>query len=189
MPIPLGILAVAGAGGGALTNDYFLLSSTILTGNQASITFSSINQTYKHLQIRMTGRTDRASDNDTLFIRFNNNTSGYRAHFLMGDGSTVTSADRGTGLTRIDIQGAFTGNTSVASNFGAAVIDILDYANTNKNTTVRYFGGLHNTSGTNRYISLASGLWNNTAAVTEILIDKNASNFVSGTRVSLYGIR
>ena len=179
-----GILAASGAGAAAA---YEHIQSYVLTGNQATVTFSSIDQTYKHLQIRYVARTDRGSDNDTLYLRLNNNATGYRAHFLMGDGSSVTSGDRGSGLTRVDIQGAFTGSTSVTANFGAGIIDILDYASSSKNTTVRFLGGIHNSG--NKYISLASGLWNNTAAVNEILLDKVATNFVSGSRFSLYGIK
>ena len=52
MPIPIGVLAQAGAGSAALTNDYFLIQTVEANTNTSSVTFSNIPQTYKHLQIR-----------------------------------------------------------------------------------------------------------------------------------------
>jgi hypothetical protein len=67
------------------------------------------------------------------------------------------------------------------------VIDILDYANVNKYTTIRVLGGADlNGSGA---INLVSGLWMNTAAVTSFLISADSGNLAQYSSFALYGIK
>lgn len=170
----IGFWAAAGAGGAA--GAYELISSTILTGTSTSITFSSIPSTYKHLQVRMVaGGVGVANIN-----KFNSDTgSNYTFHRLLGDAGAVQS-------------GAVPGQTffwtpalSTTSNiFGAVIIDILDYASSSKNTTVRMFGGVPEGTG---QVALNSGVWLNTAALTQFSIE--GSTFSVGSRFSLYGVK
>jgi len=66
------------------------------------------------------------------------------------------------------------------------VLDILDAYSTTKNKTIRSLSGM--TGGANN-LQLYSGLWNNTAAISSLNIFPGATNFVAGSRFSLYGIR
>jgi hypothetical protein len=54
---------------------YELITSTILTSNEPSVTFESLNEyasEYKHLQLRMITKTTVASQNNTtVLFRFN----------------------------------------------------------------------------------------------------------------------
>jgi hypothetical protein len=68
-----------------------------------------------------------------------------------------------------------------------SVIDILDYANTNKNTTVRTLQG-RDTNGTG-ILALNSGAWYNTAAVTSITLAARVYNPTSISSFALYGIK
>ena len=171
------------------TGDYESIA-TVLVGSAgaSTVTFSNIPQTYKHLQIRAIGRTDRALTIDGFRIQFNNTTTTaqYRSHFLGGNGSSAFSGDEGN--TAGVINQRFSGATSTASMFGASVIDILDYTNTNKYKTVRCLGGTdQNGSGE---VYLTSGVWMNTAAVNEIDIVPNiGTNFVQYSSFALYGIQ
>lgn len=192
MPIPLGILAVAGAGaaGGA---GYELIQTTVLGSNTATVTFSNINTytQYEHLQLRITARSDRNSDQDTLNIRLNNDSSTtYRTHILKGTGSAVESTtETFTGsFLALKIPDA----TQGANIYAAAVIDLLDFSNASKNTTMRLFGGYDNTAfvGLPEDIVLKSGLYPSAAAITQIsFLSATGSNFVAGSRFSLYGIK
>ena len=57
------------------------------TGSNSTLTFSSIPQTYKHLQIRVMSRGNAATDQDNLLIRFNGDTgSNYNSHYVFGTG-------------------------------------------------------------------------------------------------------
>lgn len=172
----------------ALDNNFMEPIATVLVGASGSnvITFSDIPQTYKHLQIRAIARDNGGSGEDDYAIRLNGDTgTNYAYHYLMGNGvSASTSA--GTSSSRIM---ALRLSTAVQNDgFGGLIVDILDYANTNKYKTVRALGGYEvNSSGT---IALSSGLWMNTDAVTSISIrNDRAVNFLQNSRFSLYGIK
>jgi hypothetical protein len=183
------MLILAGVGTAPITGSYESIATTVVgSGGQATITFASIPATYSHLQIRAIGRTDRASTLDGFRIQFNNitTTAQYRSHFLGGNGSTAFSGDELN--TAGVVNQRFSGASSTASMFGASVIDILDYADTNKNKTVRCLGGTdQNGSGE---VYLTSGVWMNTAAISEIDIVPNiGTNFSQYSSFALYGIK
>jgi hypothetical protein len=175
---------------------YDLLATEILTGSQASVTFSSLGDyagTYQHLQIRAVARSDRASANqDTLVMDFNGDSSNsYSSHQLTGDGSAVTSSAQ---TTRANMYlPAVAAASSATSAFGAMTIDILDPFETSKNTTMRARGSgsfAGSGGGPGTYAVLASGLYFKTDSITSLKLDQLVgSNFVSGSRFSLYGLK
>jgi hypothetical protein len=188
MPIPLGVLAVAGAGGGAAANSFDLLETTLISTNTASVTFSSLGSysAYKHLQIRMTVRGNRNSTIGDIRARFNADSgSNYAFHRLLADPPSVIS-QANTSQTFIRF-GTFVGNNGTANVFSASVVDILDFGSSSKNTTIRSLDGFKDSSSFP--IGLYSGFWNNTNAVTSIELYPESDSFVSGTRMSLYGIK
>jgi hypothetical protein len=170
-------------------SDYDLLETEILTGSQATVTFSSLNSTYgadyQHLQIRGVWRTDRAGQPvDTASFKLNS-ASSFTSHALTGNGSTVTSnADVSQAVAYMGVYTAATGQSTGI--FSAWVMDILDPFNTSKNTTTRVLFGLSG-SATNA-IQLQSQLWPSTTAVDSITFDA-IGNFIAGSRLSLYGLK
>ena len=115
MPIPLGILAVAGAGAAGGGGAFDLLETTVLGSDTASVTFSNLNtySAYKHLQIRLVARSTNASASRSVRIQFNGDTaSNYAYHYLLGDGSSVSS-DASTSQTST-AHGRIEGNTRVS---------------------------------------------------------------------------
>jgi hypothetical protein len=185
--IPLGILATTA--GGAAAGSYELISSTILTSTTDNITFSSIPQTYKHLQIRATPRkaTSAGTGAFSLDIRLNGNTgSVYSYHDMTGNATSVVSNGFGT-QNQIRFDASIPSNSQSAGIFGATIIDILDYASTSKYKTLR---GLAGYAGSSYRIGLKSGLYQATTAVSSIvLFDYDyATGFLAGSRFSLYGI-
>ena len=187
MLIPFGVFSAAGAGGGGGgAGDYELISTTILGTAAASVTFTNGSwSTYKHLQVRFTARHTSGSTSTTVLARLNNNTgANYAWHRLRGNGSAVSSAGT-SGETSLEITQA-PGAGSAANIFSAGVIDILDFASTTKNTTLRTLAGY---PGTESYVTLNSGLFNNTAAVTDVSLISNGTSFAIGSRFSLYGIK
>lgn len=161
--------------------DYESIATGNPNGSQSNITFSSIPSTYKHLQIR--GIASNSTTDQWSFISFNGNltASNYYSHDLAGNGSTVTaSALSGTSL------GAYAFVTSNNAAYGAFVIDILDYNDTNKNKTIRILSGRDlNGSGE---VRITSGVFLSTAAITSIAINAS-NNWRSGSQFALYGIR
>jgi hypothetical protein len=73
--------------------------------------------------------------------------------------------------------------------YGVFVIDILDYTNTNKYTTViTLIGQNQYSSGTGANITLTSGNWRNTAAITSINFTTTLT-LAQYTQLALYGIK
>lgn len=181
MPFGLGFFAVAGAGAAGA---FDLLETQVLTGSQASVTFSSLSQysgTYKHLQIRMVGTS--ATEGGSIFVRFNGDTAAnYAYHFLYGSGSQVLSGNgtsTNVGTLAFGIAGM---STTVPF---SAVMDIQDAFLTTKNKVTRTLSGRVSSPFE---VELASGVWLNTNAISSIVISPTAS-FATNSRFSLYGIK
>ena len=178
----LGILNSQAAGGGAGAFD--LLETTTLATSASSVTFSGLGaySDYKHLQIRMVAKMSSTTESYAV-LGFNGVTGNYAIHRLEGDGSTVIStADTGPSRQWIGYL-PLSSDTGV---FASAVIDILDFSSSSKNTTSRSFFGLNKAYSR---IALNSGLFKQTDAVTAVNIHTNSSSFGIGSRFSLYGVK
>jgi hypothetical protein len=187
MLIPLGFLA----GSGGVEGDYELIASEILGASQASVTFSSLgtySSTYKHLQIRAVARdTSVGTGTDEYNVVLNGDTgSNYASHRLAGFGSSVSSSAF-TSQQWIRA-GWVSRNGNSTGIFSPVVIDITDAFSSTKNTTTRAFNG-NASAGPSQEIVLFSGLWNNTASITSILLRPDNGIFLTGSRFSLYGIK
>lgn len=165
---------------------------TVGSGGSSTVTFSSIPQTYKHLQIRMIGRSSRSVGAEGAWFYFNGDTSSttnYVRHVLEGDGASVTasaSAPTAGGTAPYYISGA----TALSNTFGVGVADILDYTDTNKYKTIRVLTGL-DVNGSGGAVRLLSGFWKlNTNAITSITFDtQGGGNFAQYSSFALYGIK
>lgn len=158
--------------------------ATLTPTSGTSVTFSSIPQTYKHLQLRVTAHT--ASDGISLGLQFNGSTtSNYTGHILYGNGTTTaTIANVNDPQLTINAIGMSTANIS-----GVGIIDIIDYASTSKNKTMNSFAGVNTNTGFTR-ISLISGFWPSTAAINSItILSLGGYAYQSGTSFALYGIK
>lgn len=170
----------------AAAGSYDLLESTVLTSSASSVSFTGLGSysDYKHLQIRAVVKNSGASENN-LGFRLNSDTgSNYASHRLYGNGSSVIS----NGASNIDKMLYLTmpDSTDASNIFGCAVIDVLDFSSSTKNTTFRWLWGMN---GTDTHVGLGSGLWNNTNAVTSVSVFPFSDNFVSGSRFSLMGVK
>jgi hypothetical protein len=158
-------------------------TTTVGSGGQATVSFTSIPGTYKHLQVRISGNSSGA---DNASFVFNSDTgNNYTRHRLVGNGSAAQAAGGG-GLPAwyVFSSGGF---PSTSNCFGASIVDILDYANTNKYKTGRAINGQDNNS--TGAVEFTSGLWLNTAAITRIDITAFAGSWTQYTQISLYGIK
>jgi hypothetical protein len=133
----------------------------------------------------MVVRTDRSTTSDNIRARVNGDTgSNYAYHGLFGNGSTVGAKSAGISQTVFDFDRAAAATAS-SGIFGAVVLDILDPFETSKYITFRTLGGV-----TTNTINLGSGLWMNTDAMSSFsILPGSGSNFVTGSRFSLYGLK
>jgi hypothetical protein len=163
----------------SLTDYESIATVTVGSGGQSAVTFSSISGSYTHLQIR--GMTKNTSTVEDSVLSFNGNSIG-RRHYLYGTGSATGSGSEANG------NGVISASSATANTFSVFVMDILDYANTNKNKTVRaLMGSDFNGSGV---VVLASWLYStNTNAITSITITSSSTNFAQYSSFALYGIK
>lgn len=183
--LPLGILASSGGAAGA----FELIQTATASGSSATITFTSIPSTYKHLQLRMVARSSQATTGGQIFININSAFTGsdtiYNTHNLFANGSSVISQSLATGSTWQF--GRILSANDTASAHGATIVDLLDYTDTNKNRVMRYLSGAN---GTSARLEFGSGLWRSTTAVSSLYIQNDSlANWASGSRFSLYGIK
>jgi len=166
---------------------------TVGSGGSSTITFSSIPSTYKHLQIRLIGRTSRsAANSDQINIRFNSDSGANYStnHYLEGNGSAAGAGTAGTSGTQMVVYRLTAdGAPSLANAFGAYIVDILDYSDTNKYKTLRSLGAQdQNTIG--GALFYVSALWMSTSAVNSITITPNVGPlFNEYSQFALYGIK
>lgn len=189
MPIPLGIFATAGAGGGAITS-FDHISTTILGADASTVTFSSIPQNYQHLQLRWACRTGSGASTIYLQVYLNSDTgANYNGHAFFANGTNVYNENY-TPTNSINAKYGSVSNAVGA--WGVGVMDFLDYANTTKNKTTRSLNGSWYGSA-DRGVVLSSGLWRNTSGISSITIFANGGNgswqVAAGSRFSLYGLK
>lgn len=176
MLIPIGFF------GGAAAGAYELISTAYSDGTSNNITFTSIPQTYKHLELRWVAK-DSGSTTTTLRISFNGLSTGYAYHRLSGNGSAVTSAGSAA-QTYIVLNGAMATSTT-ANIYAAGILNIADYSNANKTKVLRSLNGNVDAAS---FVGLQSGLQTTTGAITSLTIAGQISpNTLS--RFSLYGIK
>jgi len=162
---------------------------TVGSGGAANVTFSSIPQTYTHLQIRILAKTAFTSSNqDGLNVQYNGATgSSYNYHYIGGNGSVAYSGGNASAQTFMQSI-SVAGTSSNANTFGSGIIDILDYANTNKNKVQRALGGVDNNGS--GVVEMWSGLYLATTAISSIkLYSFNGSNISQYSSFALYGIK
>ena len=70
----------------------------------------------------------------------------------------------------------------------APIVDVLDYANTNKFKTIRNLEGF-DVNGSGGLVALTSGLYRSTSAITSIKLTPNAGNYAQYSHFALYGIK
>ena len=187
MPI-LGIIASSKAV--VVPNSYESISTTTLGSDTSIVSITSIPATYTHLQLRVMLRSTTAATTASIGIRINGDGPGannYANHSFSGNGATTSAS--GSGPRDNIIIGTFSAASATSGRFGVAVIDILDYAKTNKYKTIRSFAGVDlNGSGT---VGLFSGLYTSTVAISSISFRDNsdATNILAGSTIALYGIK
>jgi len=181
MPIP-GIVA-SGITKSKIATGAFYSIATVTPTSGSTVSFTSIPGTYKSLQIRYSYLGSSGGGN--ILAKFNSDTAAnYSQHRLWCDGSTASAS--GNASTGYFYAGdvAFGGGTTQPC---VGIFEVIDYAAGTKYATSRTISGSdRNGSGS---ITLCSGSWRNTAAITSITLSLTGDTFPSsGSTFALYGI-
>ena len=149
---------------------------TVGSGGAASIEFTYIPDTYTDLKVVVSGRCSTTDTTATLAF----NTGGtYTRRTLLGSGSTATS-----NTSAVDFRISQSGDT--ASTFGNSEIYIPNYAGS---TTKSYsVDSINENNATAAFQAITAGLWNQTAAITSIVLTPGSGNFAEHSTATLYGI-
>jgi hypothetical protein len=180
-----------------VTLSFDSIATTTLSSDSSTITFSNIPQTYKHLQVRAltkTAYTNTGVGGSQYKILLNGDTStNYSMHQFNGNGSSLSASGNGStyywGIAVWNNAGGFGGSLYVPM-----ILQIADYTNTNKYTTMMLDEGFNaNSTSTNTYIAKRTSVWQSTNAVTSITFDSSTPYadgiWAAGTTFALYGIR
>jgi hypothetical protein len=164
------------------------IATTYLEADAASVTFSGIPATYEHLQVRGNYKSAGPGTewNDvTVQDASGGIGSNYSTHYMYADG-TSKAAGSATGATKWNFPSATASGASEGSAwYGTIIVDILDYTNTNKNTTIMYTCG--NSSGVNS-LSFGSGLASDTDTIVQLTFGFASDNLLRGSVFTLYGL-
>lgn len=167
---------------------YDLISSAV--SQTTSISFSSIPQTYKHLQIKGSIKSlGGGSGSVNMLLRFNADTGqSYRTMQYSADGNSfngASSQSTGSSIIVSRTKGEEADQPPVPF-----ILDIFDYSSTSRKKAVKgFYGSVYLNTGTVNYITFPIGFWNNTSAITSISLFAADSRSLTPISVQLYGIK
>lgn len=168
-----------------MAQTYEPIATTTLSVAAASITFSSIPQTFTDLRLVIWGT--HATGGDIAVMRFNGDTANNYINTYLRTPST------GTGSPTVnDYSSApYIGLTNLGSSTSIpeiAVADIFEYTNTSKFKSVLTKAS-EMRSATTGQLTYFTSVWKNTSAITSIVIKDDSYNLAAGFMATLYGIK
>ena len=164
-----------------MAKTYEPISTTTLGTATATVTLSSIPQTYTDL-VLVVSNLSAASASNAFKMQVNSDTgNNYSTTFLEGDGSTTESG-------RASSQSSFRFHDQVIGTnaYGITIANFMNYSNTTLYKTV-----MSRSNATGTAVEAAANLWRNTNAISSIAIffATSGNNIQSGTVFTLYGIK
>ena len=162
-----------------------LVETKTLASAQSSIEFVSIPQDADDLLVKFSVRGTNAQTFDQVIMRLNNSTSTYTTKGLFGSGSSI-GQEGFSDLAGAKI-GVGVGANATANTFCNGEAYITSYKGSNTKTITAMDVAENN--ATEAYQFMYNTVWSGTAAITSLLFyTQNATNFVSGSTISLYKI-
>jgi hypothetical protein len=166
-----------------MANTFAQIGSTVIVGSggAATIDFTSIPATYTDLIVKLSTRSNYATNGDSAIMRFNGSTTGYNTKRLQGDGASAYSANA------TEIFFATPAANDSSNIFSVANVYITGY--TTSNAKAITFDSNSENNGTTAYIRLGAAAWTGTGTISSISIYPNNGSWVQYSSASLYGIK
>ena len=163
-----------------------IASTTVPAGGQASITFSTIPQTYTDLVIRMSSRSETNSIKDNLRIDFNGSSSNWTAKMIGAQNVTLQTSEEGATYANTHNYTVNAG-TSTALVYNNHETYITGYTTSyNKSSSS---DSAMEINSTDNQMGLFGNNWADSAAITTITLYMISGNdWAQHTTAYLYGI-
>ena len=159
------------------TPTYDLLDSVTLSSSASSVTFSSIDQSYRDLVLVVEGSSTSGFARG-MGAQFNNDTgSNYNYVSMTGDGSSASSSS----VSNNSSIGVF-GRLAASGGKAINIIQIMDYSATDKHKSC-----LSRTNNAASDTNAVASRWASNSAITEIDL-LPGSSLESGSTFYLYGV-
>ena len=157
------------------------IASVTLASNANTIDFTSIPATYKHLQIRGIFNSTAVRNGTPRFTLNGDSNNSYSIQAIRN--STIDNEN--------NINAAYSSlATQLPGYFNSFILDIFDYANTNKFKTFQLRQGVSDFSGSEFYNVFSAGHYRSLNAISSFsLIDQQDSDITSLSTMALYGIK
>lgn len=165
----------SGGGAGSVT----LIQNQTLGTAAASVTFSGIPQTYTNLMLVVNTALSGVSVTEFITAQFNGDaTSDYTNGYILNSGGTVSgNSNVGTSL-----------NIGGAGPVGGSIQAIVSgYASTIVAKSATSTSACASSTGLTQV--QGGGTWNQTAAITSIVLAPTSGSFIAGSTFSLYGLQ
>lgn len=163
------------------------IAESVLAVDTATITFSSLPTTYRHLRLILHARSTEAATMATVYARINaDTTANYDVEYQISSAGTTTSFEV-IGSTAMQI------GSAPAASAGANLFSLIDTLFTSYRSNVQKMAR----STVTQKIGTATGnisvrdyanVYRDTSPVLSITLLLPAGNFAAGTTATLYGI-
>jgi len=172
------------------TPTYNCIATETLSSNQASISFTSINQSFTDLVVIASVRGTTSTHlhayvgNGSYDSGSNYSNTGMYARSTTND----HASERNSNYQGVRLSPYTYGVPSASSTFGTCVAHFQNYSNTTTYKTILVRSA---SIGSDFYAGTcaAVNLWRNTNAINQIQIFPLNGSFVTGTMITLYGIK
>jgi hypothetical protein len=164
---------------------YKKIASTTLGSNQTDITLSSIPATYTDLVLVFQYASQTNDNNAYMYFNSSQGTA-YSRTYAVGSPNGATSA-RNSNSNKIDFTPQIGAGTSLNTP-GLIIANIFNYSNTTTYKSVTVRDNATKNDG-NQQTMIVAGLWRSTAAINSVTVGTGAGYLVSGTSVTIYGIK
>lgn len=165
---------------------YEPIATNTLGTATATVTFSSIPQTYTDLICVIDGRGSRADYDVGVNIRFNSDTgSNYSWTYLYGGDSSGSLR----AANQTEILGRMLSASATANVRSNMILHINNYSNTTTYKTLLERLNEPPSGGADYGMGVVAGLWRNTAAISTLSLTTGINDFNSGCTFTLYGIK
>ncbi len=160
-----------------------------LASSQASITFSSIPQTYTDLYLVFSTRSSAATVSGRFYINADTTMSNYETRILYGSGSgNGFSLSGATSGVHNGVAGWLNQNTNYTANtFGSTSMHFPNYTASNHKSIST--DSINENNATEAFQMIGASIWKNNHAITSIeILDALGGNLVQYSSATLYGI-